>query len=135
MTYLLVTIITLVTIPHATRNFQHQPWAWGLVVLNILAIANIPRAISQHRAGYAFFSSSATIAALVCLFGIALFPNLVTSRPIEENSLTIYNAASSHKTLVIMTIIAVVGMPFVIAYTVIVYRTFYGKVRLEEHSY
>ncbi len=135
VTYLLVTIITLVTIPHATRNFQHQLWAWGLVVLNILAIANIPRAISQRRAGYAFFSSSATIAALVCLFGIALFPNLVTSRPIEENSLTIYNAASSHKTLVIMTIIAVVGMPFVVAYTVIVYRTFYGKVRLEEHSY
>lgn len=135
VTYLLVTIMTLVLIPHATRNFQHQPWAWGLVVLNILAVANIPRAISQRRPGYAFVSSSATIAALVCLFGIALYPNLITSRPNVENSLTIYNAASSPKTLVIMTIIALVGMPFVIAYTAIVYRTFHGKVRLEEHSY
>jgi cytochrome d ubiquinol oxidase subunit II len=135
VTYLLVTIMTLVRIPHATQNFEHQPWAWGLVVLNILAIANIPRAISQRRAGYAFISSSATIAALVCLFGIALYPNLITSRPNVENSLTIYNAASSAKTLVIMTIIAVVGMPFVITYTAIVYRTFHGKVRLEEHSY
>jgi cytochrome d ubiquinol oxidase subunit II len=133
--YLLVTIMTLVLIPHATRNFQHQPWAWGLVVLNILAIANIPRAISQRRAGYAFISSSATIAALVCLFGIALYPNLITSRPVAENSLTIYNASSSSKTLAIMTIIAFVGMPFVITYTAIVYRTFHGKVRLEEHSY
>jgi cytochrome d ubiquinol oxidase subunit II len=133
--YLLVTIMTLVLIPHATRNFQHQPWAWGLVLLNILAIANIPRAISQRRAGYAFFSSSATIAALVCLFGIALYPNLITSRPNVENSLTIYNAASSSKTLAIMTVIALVGMPFVITYTAIVYRTFHGKVRLEEHSY
>ena len=80
-------------------------------------------------------SPSATIAALVCLFGIALYPNLITSRPNVENSLTIYNAASSPKTLGIMTLIAVIGMPFVIAYTVIVYRTFHGKVRLEEHSY
>ena len=135
VTYLLVTIMTLVLVPHATRNFQRQPWAWGLVVLNILAIANIPRAISQRRAGYAFVSSSATIAALVCLFGIALFPNLITSRPTVENSLTIYNAASSPKTLAIMTVIALVGMPFVIAYTTVVYRTFHGKVRLEEHSY
>jgi cytochrome d ubiquinol oxidase subunit II len=133
--YLLVTIMTLVLIPHATRNFEDGPWAWGLVVLNILAIANIPRAISQRRPAYAFVSSSATIAALVCLFGIALYPNLITSRPNVANSLTIYNAASSPKTLGIMTVIAVIGMPFVITYTAIVYRTFHGKVRLEEHSY
>ncbi len=116
-------------------TFEDHPWAWGLVVLNILAIANIPRAISQRRPAYAFVSSSATIAALVCLFGMALFPNLVTSRPNIENSLTIYNAASSPKTLTIMAIIALIGMPFVITYTAIVYWTFRGKVRLEEHSY
>jgi cytochrome d ubiquinol oxidase subunit II len=135
VTYLLVTIVTLVRIPRATQNFADHPWAWGLVVLNVLAIANIPRAISQQRPGYAFVSSSATIAALVCLFGMALYPNLVTSRPVLENSLTIYNAASSPKTLGIMAFIVALGMPFVIAYTVIVYWTFRGKVRLEEQSY
>jgi cytochrome d ubiquinol oxidase subunit II len=133
--YILVTIMTLVLVPHATKNFVHHSWAWLLVVLNILAVANIPRAISQQRPGYAFLSSSATIAALVCLFGLALYPNLITSRPHVENSLTIYNAASSEKTLVIMTIIAVIGMPFVLAYTGIVYWTFRGKVKLEETSY
>ena len=101
----------------------------------MLAIANIPRAIWQQRPVYALISSSATIAALVCLFGIALFPNLVTSRPNEENSLTIYNAASSHKTLVIMTIIAIIGMPFVVTYTSIVSWSFRGKVQLHDHSY
>jgi cytochrome d ubiquinol oxidase subunit II len=105
------------------------------VILNVLAIANIPRALWQRRAAYAFLSSGATIAALVCLFGVALFPNLVASKPTIQNSLTIYNAASSHKTLVIMTIIAAVGMPFVAAYTCIVYWSFRGKVRLKEHSY
>jgi cytochrome bd ubiquinol oxidase subunit II len=133
--YVLVTIMTLVMIPRATHTFEQHSWAWILVLLNILAIANIPRAIFQRRPGYAFVSSSATIAALVCLFGMALYPNLVTSRPASEHSLTVYNAASSPMTLRIMTIIAACGMPFVLAYTIIVYRTFHGKVKLEEHSY
>jgi cytochrome d ubiquinol oxidase subunit II len=106
-----------------------------IVLINVLAIANIPRALYQQRPAYAFASSAATIAALVALFGFALFPNLVTSRPLMENSLNIHNAASSQKTLLIMTIIAAIGMPFVVAYTCVVYWSFRGKVRLDEHSY
>jgi cytochrome d ubiquinol oxidase subunit II len=49
--------------------------------------------------------------------------------------LTIYNASSSQKTLGIMLIIAVIGMPAVLAYTTAVYWTFRGKVQLDEHSY
>ena len=133
--YLMVTIMTLVLVPRATHNFVLYPWSWVLVVLNILAIANIPRAIQKRRAGYAFISSCATIAALVCLFGMALFPNLVTSSTAPENSLTIYNAASSETTLRLMTVIALLGMPFVLTYTGIVYWTFRGKVEVDEHGY
>lgn len=133
--YLLVTIMTLATIPQATDNFRHAPWAWIVVVLNVLAVANIPRAIHANKPGVAFASSSATIAAFVFLFGVALFPNLVTSDPHPQNSLTIYNAASSQKTLRLMAIIALIGMPFVLAYTAIVYWTFRGKVEIGEHSY
>jgi cytochrome d ubiquinol oxidase subunit II len=135
ITYLLVTIVTLVTIPRATQNFKDMPWAWGIVLLNVLAVANIPRAIYQRRAGYAFLSSCATIAALVCLLGLALYPNMITSQPEAANSLTIYNAASSPKTLGIMAIIAAIGMPFVLTYTAIVYWVFRGKVVIEKHSY
>jgi cytochrome bd ubiquinol oxidase subunit II len=136
--YLFATIMTLATVPHAVENFRKQPWgpwAWVVVALNVLAIANIPRAIYLRRPAYAFISSSATIAALVFLFGIALFPNLVTSRPEPGNSLTIYNAASSEKTLGIMALIAAIGMPFVLAYTAVIYWTFRGKVQIGEHSY
>lgn len=133
--YMLTTIMTLTMIPRATENFQRYPWAWLVVLLNILAIANIPRAVFRQRPQFAFLSSGATIAALVFLFGIALFPNLVTSNPNPENSLTIYNAASSQKTLGIMALVALIGMPFVLAYTGIVYWTFRGKVQLDQHSY
>jgi len=48
---------------------------------------------------------------------------------------SVFNAASSTKTLGIMLVIAVIGMPLVLAYTVVVYWTFRGRVKLDEHSY
>jgi len=84
--YLAVSIFTLIAVPGATENFTRLPLAWIVPILNVLAIANIPRAIHLRRPGYAFVSSSATIAALVFLFGVALFPNLVVSSPNPEHS-------------------------------------------------
>jgi cytochrome d ubiquinol oxidase subunit II len=133
--YLFTTIYTLVDVPLSTANFRIHPWAWLVVVLNVLAVANIPRAIYLGRPGYAFMSSCATIAALTFLFGVALFPDLIHSSLNPEWSLTVYNAASSEKTLRIMAIIAAVGMPFVLAYTSVVYWVFRGKVQLGKFSY
>ena len=42
---------------------------------------------------------------------------------------------SSPKTLRIMAVIAAMGMPFVLAYTAVIYWTYRGKVRLGAHSY
>jgi cytochrome d ubiquinol oxidase subunit II len=133
--YMLTTSYTLATMPRAIHNFEAMPWAWVVVVLNVLAVANIPRAIFQRRPRYAFVSSSCTIAALTFLFGVALFPNLIVSTLDPEWSLTIYTAASSEKTLRIMRNIAFLGMPFVAGYTTVVYRVFRGKVRLGKLSY
>ena len=133
--YIFTTIFTLVAMPLATHNFRDHPWVWLVVVLNVLAIANIPRAIHLRRAGYAFASSCATIAALTFLFGVALFPDLIHSSLNADWSLTVYNAASSHKTLAIMATIAALGLPFVLAYTSVVYWVFRGKVQLGKFSY
>ena len=133
--YLGVTIATLVSIPHATNNFRRWPISWIVVALEILAIANIPRAFVQKRASYAFASSIATIVGLVSLLGMALFPNLVRSSASDGSSLTIYNAASSEKTLGLMQLVAFLGMPFVIGYTAIVYWVFRGRTKLDKFSY
>lgn len=133
--YLLTTILTLATIPRALANFEHFPWAWAVVVASVLALGNIPRSVFLGKPAHAFVSSGMLIFALVGLLGVALFPNLVTSNPDPQNSLTIYNAASSPKTLTIMAIIAAIGMPFVLAYTAAIYWAFRGKVKLGEHGY
>ncbi len=133
--YILVTIFTLVVRPEVTRHFQEYPIGWVAVVLNVLAIANIPRAIYLEKPFYAFLSSAATILALLFLFGMALFPNIIVSSLNPEYHLTIYSASSSQNTLFLMAIIAAIGMPLVLTYTAIVYWTFRGKVKLGEFSY
>ena len=119
--YVFATIVTLVSIPHATQNLQDYPVLWGVVVLNVLAIANIPRAIFHDNAGYAFASSCATIAALVLLFGAALFPNLIVSTLDDSYSGTYCNAWSTFKTVGCMRTIALLGTNFVIVYYAIIY--------------
>jgi cytochrome d ubiquinol oxidase subunit II len=133
--FMLTTLATVTRIPSATVNFERFPWAVGVVVLGILAIANIPRCLYWNRPGQAFVSSSILIASLVGLLGLALYPNLVVASNNPAYSVTIFNAASSQRTLTIMLIIAAIGMPFVLTYSGIIYWTFRGKVKLDESSY
>ncbi|MCH5376997.1 MAG: cytochrome d ubiquinol oxidase subunit II [Planctomycetes bacterium] len=133
--YLVVTAATVIAIPRATEPFARYPAAWIVVVLNVAAVAAIPYALYRQWSGRAFLASCLTVAAFVLLLGLALVPDLVTSRPNPANSLTIYNAASSEKTLWIMLIVALLGMPFVIAYTSIIYWIFRGRVTVDEAAY
>jgi len=133
--YLVLTAWTLTALPGSTANFARHSWLWVVPVLNVLAIANVPRAIYQGRPFDAFLSSSAAIAAFTFLFGAALFPNLIVSSEGAAYSLTVSRAASSEKTLELILVVAVLGMPFVLAYTAAVYWVFRGKVKLNHPSY
>jgi cytochrome d ubiquinol oxidase subunit II len=133
--YMLVTMLTLQRVPSATQTIERYPVLWIIPLLNVLALANVPRAIHHGRPFGAFLSSSAVIAALAALFAVAIFPNLVPSSLDGTPGLTIYNASSSRRTLMIMLVIAAIGIPFVATYTAIIYWVFRGKVRLDEASY
>lgn len=133
--YATTTMATLIYVPHMADNIKDNPVLFIIPVLNMLAIANIPREIHHGREFRAFLSSCAAVALLLALFGIEMYPDLILSNPAAANSLNIYNGASSSKTLTIMLIIAVLGMPLVIAYTSTIYWIFRGKVKLEATSY
>jgi cytochrome d ubiquinol oxidase subunit II len=135
MCYAVTTMVTLLYVPSMTMTIKQYPVLFIVPFLNMMAIANIPREIYHGRDFKAFLSSCAAVAALMALFGIGMFPNLVHSLPNPEYSLNIYNAASSPKTLKIMLIIALIGIPLVISYTVSIYWIFRGKVKLDSHSY
>lgn len=130
-----VTMTTLIFIPHMIAPFKAYPVLFAIPVITLLAIANIPRAISKQQYFFAFISSSGAIVMFLALTAIGLFPNLVLASNNPAYSLTIYNASASQKTLEYMTIIAVFGVPVVLAYTFGIYWVFKGKVKLDSMSY
>jgi len=133
--YVITTIYTLLYVPHMASLIKTHPILFIVPIITILAIANVPREYYYNRDFRAFLSSCVAVLSLLALFGLGVFPNMVFSQPNPEHSLTIYNAASSPRTLKIMLIIALIGMPLVIAYTSSIYYIFRGKVTLSESSY
>ena len=133
--YAVTTMATLLYVQHMAARMRANPWLFSIAVANMLAIANIPREIHRGKDWLAFLSSCAAMITLMGLFGLEMFPNLVFSNPEPTHSLTIYNAASSPKTLGIMLTIAAIGVPVVVAYTVSIYWIFRGKVKLDRMSY
>ena len=133
--YAVTTMATLLYVPHMGARVRAYPWLFSIALANMLAIANIPREIHRGSDWRAFLSSCAAMSTLMGLFGLEMFPNLVLSNPDQAHSLTIYNAASSSKTLGIMLTIAAIGVPVVVAYTVSIYWIVRGKVRLDQMSY
>jgi cytochrome d ubiquinol oxidase subunit II len=126
---------TLLYVTHMAARVRANPWLFTLALANMLAIANIPREIHRGRDWWAFLSSCGAMITLMGLFGLEMYPNLVFSNSNEAYSLNIYNSASSPKTLGIMLVIAAIGVPAVLAYTVSIYWIFRGKVKLDRMSY
>jgi len=91
--------------------------------------------IRRGEAFRAFIASSAMIALLLISGGIGLYPNLIISTVDPAYSLTIFNAASADNTLVICLIFAIIGIPFILAYTTGVYYIFRGKTVVDSHGY
>ncbi len=133
--YLLATVATIFVSPFLFAGMVKNPLFWVLVLLLLAAAMFIPVAAKAQRFGRAFIASSLTIACMIGLTAVSLFPRLVPSITDLNNSLTIYNASSSQMTLSTMLVIALIGMPLVILYTVVIYRVFKGKVVISEESY
>ncbi|MCB9315628.1 MAG: cytochrome d ubiquinol oxidase subunit II [Lewinellaceae bacterium] len=125
----------LLYIPHLLDNLQANPYLFVVPVLAMLSIANIPRLVSKRKFKAAFVFSALTFSFLLILLAVELYPTLLFSTTALEHSITIYNAASSDKSLEIMLVFVLIGTPLVLFYTYIVYRTFWGKVELDDTSY
>jgi cytochrome d ubiquinol oxidase subunit II len=84
--------------------------------------------VHDERTGWAFAMTSGTIVFLVATLFLALYPRVVVSSLDPSYSLTIHNAASSAKTLGIMSVVALVFVPIVLAYQAWTYWVFRHRV-------
>ena len=134
--YVAANAATVLTCAHIQTIARQRPFLLGaLFLVATLLTLNIVREVRRNREGRAFVSSALSIVALLALVGASFYPTMVYSNPGISNSLTIYNGASTDKTLGFMLVVALIGMPIVLSYTAIVYYVFRGKVELTESSY
>jgi cytochrome d ubiquinol oxidase subunit II len=127
--YLIFNVVTLIHVPYVFKTCMDRPWIWGTAFLGFLSVLNIPRELHQGREFIAFLFSCLSMGFMMATFGLTYYPYMLLSTPNPENSLTIFNAASTSKTLGILLIIACIGVPLVLAYTVSIYYIFRGKTR------
>jgi cytochrome bd ubiquinol oxidase subunit II len=135
VSYSITTLYTLIYIPHLTEKLRSNPALFLLPLLAILSIANIPRLTSKKKYFSAFIFSALSMSFLLALIAFELYPNILLSTIDPQYNITIYNAASSQKSLGIMITIAAIGTPLVLGYTIFVYSTFKGKVKMDDTSY
>ena len=133
--YTIATFATFFVAPYLFRNMLDNLIFWFLFIVLFVSIIFIPVASRMKKFGLAFLSSSVMIAMMIGLAALSLFPRLVPSSINLQNSLTIYNASSSPRTLSTMLIIALIGMPIVVGYTIFIYRIFRGSVLITKDSY
>jgi cytochrome d ubiquinol oxidase subunit II len=131
----ILSLYSLIYFPHLSNKFKDAPYLFIVPLLGILSIANVPRLVSKQKFLSAFIFSSLTFSFLLITVAIELYPQLLFANNNVENSITIYNAASSDKSLGIMLRFVAVGVPLIIGYTYFVYKAFWGKVELDETSY
>lgn len=135
VSFALLSMYTLIYMPHLSDRFRENPALFVVPVAVFLSIANIPRLASKRKYLQAFLFSALSIGLMLGLSAIELYPNLLISTIDPTYNVDIYNAASSIKTLKIMLLMAAIGTPLVLSYTIFVYKTFSGRVKIDETSY
>ena len=106
-------------------------------LITILAMLAVGYAIYRMRRGWAFGLTSLAIASATAAMFIELFPRVMVSSTDPAFSLTIYNAASGNYTLTVMSIVALIFLPVILAYQAWTYWIFRKRVsdKVEELHY
>lgn len=130
-------VATISWVPRASDNVLGRPLGWLFIV--VLAAALVYTFWQQRKeAGdlRAFLGSAVIVAALAGIAAVGNYPDIIPARGTPEaTSLTVTNAASEPLTLKVMLVIAIIGLPLVLGYTALVYRTFRGKVKVAPGEY
>jgi len=108
---------------------------WPVVVPAVLGIVALGLAAFfalAGRSGLAFTMTALGAVLSVATLFTGLYPRVIVSSPNFGNSLDVSNAASTHYTLAVMTVVAVVVLPIVLLYQSWSYYVFRARVSGEE---
>lgn len=131
---IIVTILWVVWAFFASTMFDN---VLALVFIALAAVLMILSVLctKKHSAALAFLFIGLAIACCVAGVFAGMFPNIMISTLDPAYSLDIYNAASSPKTLALMTKVTLVLVPIVLAYQIWSFYVFRARVTKKNVKY
>lgn len=109
------------------QNYQAYPLLYAVPLLGILAALAVIYYAKKEQALAAFISSSIALSGIIITMGIALFPFIIPSITHPEQSLLVWNASSSMRSLLGIEIVGVLMVPIILWYTLFVYKKLWGR--------
>ncbi|CAI1513981.1 Cytochrome d ubiquinol oxidase subunit 2 [Serratia quinivorans] len=108
-------------------NFNKYPLLWALPALGVVLPLFTVLFSRLSKDALAFVTSSLTIACVILTAGVTMFPFVMPSSTVPNISLTMWDATSSLLTLQVMTVVAAIFVPIVLAYTSWSYYKMFGR--------
>ncbi|HCK00853.1 MAG TPA: cytochrome d ubiquinol oxidase subunit II [Serratia grimesii] len=108
-------------------NFNKYPLLWALPALGVVLPLFTILFSRLSKDALAFVTSSLTIACVILTAGVTMFPFVMPSSTVPNISLTMWDATSSLLTLEVMTVVAAIFVPLVLAYTSWSYYKMFGR--------
>ena len=111
-----------------TNNFFLNP----IELLAVLAVLTAVWLVYDHHEGFAFAATTVTIASCIVAIFVGLYPNVMVSTTNAAYNLTVRNTASGAYSLKVMTVVALILLPVVLAYQTWSYYVFRRRVSRKE---
>ncbi len=130
-------VASLLTAGFVAWTLADHAWAVQIMIPALLALAALLGATALNRArrtGAGFGASALAIGLLTASFLTSLYPDVLRSTTRAAYDLTIAGAASNHYTLVVMSIVAVIFVPVVIAYQGWTYWVFRHRLGRDDYE-
>ncbi|HVW87433.1 MAG TPA: cytochrome d ubiquinol oxidase subunit II, partial [Bryobacteraceae bacterium] len=118
--------------PYLSRNFAQRPWLWIFPVVAAAGLFGLRMCLGAGLDLWAFVCSGVFILGLLCSAAFGLYPNVLPAVPDPGLNLTIHNVAASPYGLRIGLLWWLPAFALAVGYSVLVYRHFRGKVRVDE---
>ena len=130
---LIATVIFVLWAYFATDILTHGGLIPAAIAALLLILVGV--FVKQGAFGKAFLSGALTITFATIMVFAGLYPRILISTIKPEYSLTIYNASASPYTLKVMSIVAAIFLPFVLAYLAWTYWVFRGRITGDKMVY
>ncbi len=97
--------------------------------LGDLLIAAAAWSVRDGHPDWGFAATTAAIGATLASFWVSLYPNVMVSSTNKDYNLTVASTANRHYALTVMTVVAVVFTPLVLAYQGWSYYVFRARIK------